>query len=113
MRRVRKILLFLSVWFFSACGSLYHSTLTEKAYPAPAMPAAGAAQITLDTILNMLSNSLVELILLLIAVIMFLRFKASHRKKSNHEPNQFKNSLHLDGPLENSAWHFDEDEKKN
>jgi len=118
--RLKKILvnglIFYSLSILSGCGRIA-STAGEPHSVAAALPQhIGMSTIVFDTILNILRNSLLEVILFLIVVVLFVRYRpAGERKNSaykNHNDDNRHNVLSYNNDFDYSNWYFDEDSRK-
>ena len=98
------------VWFFSGCGRIAYDLSAPKAIPAPAVQPEAVGSIALNTLLNILGNSLLELILVVIAIVLYMRYQGFKRQQKidvfKHNEKAF-----VDFHNSPSAWHFNEEEK--
>jgi hypothetical protein len=104
--------------FFSGCGRIATNFAEPRAVPAPLNRNVGLSVITADTALNILQNSLLESIMLLIAVILFIRYRAlakknQHFSEQQKEKHNNKNFIDYKSSFDYSNWHFNEEERKN
>jgi hypothetical protein len=113
MKIVQKILLQVGFAVLAGCASMNSSAVALKAAPAPTAKTTAAPMLVLDTMTNILSNSLLELILLLIAVVTFLRYRALHKDNRKQRVGRvLENVMDLKNAEEDSAWYFKEDERR-
>ena len=110
MNKLKVLFTCLSVWVFAGCGKVIYDLSSPKATVLPATKPSEMLTVVADTILNILSNSLLEITMVVISIVLYLRYQAF--KRHQRQLAQPLNERHyVDLKTHEGSWHFDEEEK--
>ncbi len=94
----------------AACGALRYSHSAYKTVPVAAPKPIEPYQMVADTLFNVLANSLLEVILLLIAVVLFMRYRHSRQRGQRQSLQDAPTSyVAVKNKATHGSWHFNEE----
>lgn len=107
--------IFWGLSYIAGCATTGYGSIEPKAVPAQLIQPTGLTSILWSTFVNILNNSLLEAILLLMAIILFMRYKAltdqRFNRKEKKEEKIFRDFIDYKSSFDYSNWHFKEDEE--
>ena len=110
MNKLKYFLVYLSAWFVTGCGRVAYDLSSPKAAAIPAAKPSEIFTVAADTLLNVLNNSLLEITMVVIAIVLYLRYQAfKYQQRQFTKPQNERN--YVDLKTHEGSWHFDEEEK--
>jgi len=107
----KNLVICLTVGIFTGCGKVAYDLSSPKAVATPAAVPSKLFSIATDTLLNILGNSLLELTMAVIAIVLYLRYQAFKRQQRQfRQPPDVRH--YVDIKTSEGSWHFNEEEKK-
>jgi hypothetical protein len=111
MNKLKYFLVYLSAWFITGCGRVAYDLSSPKAAVIPTPKPSEVFSVAVDTLYNILSNSLLEITMVIVAIVLYLRYLAFKRQQYKLIPSR-KGRDFVNFKTEESAWHFNEEEKQ-
>jgi len=110
MSKLKYLFAYLPTWFVIGCGHVAYDLSSPKATATPVAQPSEIFTIVTDTLLNILNNSLLEMTMVVIAIVLYLRYQAFKRQQRHLAAPQNKSS-YVDLKTHEGSWHFNEEEK--
>lgn len=111
LRNLKNLLICCAAGIVSGCGKVAYDLNSPKATVMPPVKSSEVLSVAVDTIFNILSNSLLEITMVIIAIVLYLRYLAFKRQQHRITPAQ-KNRNFVNFKTEERAWHFNEEDKQ-
>jgi hypothetical protein len=110
MKKLKYFFMYLPSWLIIGCGRVAYDLSSPKAAATPAAQPSEIFTVAADTLLNILNNSLLEITMVVIAIVLYLRYQAfKHQQRQLVKPQNERN--YVDLKTHEGSWHFDEEEK--
>ena len=110
MKKLKYSFMYLPVWLIVGCGRVAYDLSSPKAAAAPAAKPLEIFPVAVDTLFNILNNSLLEITMVIIAIVLYLRYQAfKYQQRQLTRPQNERN--YVDLKTHEGSWHFDEEEK--
>jgi len=110
MEKLKYLFMYLPVWFIVGCGRVAYDLNSPKAAVTPAAKPLEIFPVAVDTLYNILSNSLLEITMVIIAIVLYLRYQAFKRSQRQFTKPQDEHN-YVDLKTHEDSWHFNEEEK--
>ena len=111
MKKLKYLFMCLPAWFIVGCGRVAYDLNSPKAAAIPPVKTSEAFSVAVDTLFNILNNSLLEITMVIVAIVLYLRYLAFKRQQYKLIPSR-KGRDFVNFKTEESAWHFNEEEKQ-